>query len=70
MKYKILVTKGKRQWYWKLIHKNGHDVSTSETYSSKFKACQTAFQVFSLFKRGVCKIEVKGGKNGYNKYTR
>jgi len=70
MKCTIVVLKKRKQWYWKLIHRNGHDLATSETYSSRYKACQTAHGVQSLFKRGMCKFEILGGKNGDNKFSR
>ena len=66
----IVVLKKRKQWYWKLIHRNGQDLATSETYSSRYKACQTATGVMSSFKRGECTFQIKGGRNGDNKFSR
>ena len=45
--YKIQVVKGKKQWFWRIVARNGKTLAHSETYSSKGKAVQTAKR-FSL----------------------
>ena len=69
MKYKIVVHKKRKHWYWKLEHRNGHVLASSETYSSRYKACQTAHGVYSDFRKNNCDFIIKGGRNGTNKYT-
>jgi uncharacterized protein YegP (UPF0339 family) len=58
MKYLIEVVKGRTKWRWRLCHKNGHILAHSEDYSSRFKARQTASQLFKQFKRGTCTISL------------
>lgn len=41
----VQVRKGRKHWYWRLLGLNGRILATSEVYSSKRKALQTAEQV-------------------------
>ena len=49
---KVKVLKKTKYWYWQLLNINGNILSSSETYSSKTKAAQTAKNVFNSIKRG------------------
>ncbi len=40
--YEIILVKGRKNWFWRLIARNGKTVAHSETYSSKQKARKTA----------------------------
>lgn len=58
-KYIIKVCKGRRQWFWKTCFVNGKILQTSETYSSKSKAMQSALNNFNSYKRGHAAYEVE-----------
>jgi len=42
---KIVVLKKKKQWYWKIVARNGRSLAHSETYSSLARALKTAIKV-------------------------
>lgn len=56
MKYKIEILQGKGGYYWLLSHRNGNVLASSEIYSSKYKATQTATALGKSFKKGLCKV--------------
>lgn len=58
MTYKIEVVKGKKQWYWRIMHRNGNILAHSETYSSREKAVRTAKNLHQTFKRNTCGFSI------------
>ena len=47
---KVVMKKGKKYWYWKLVAKNGETLAHSESYSSKPKCFKTAKMVADKFR--------------------
>ena len=58
-KYLIQVIKGKKSWFWRTVFANGNKLQTSEMYSSRAKALQSATNNFNSYKRGHAKLEVQ-----------
>ncbi len=61
MKYKrkLVVVRTNAGWHWRECAMNGCIVSSSEKYSSKSKAMQTARVELRLYKVGVCKPNIE-----------
>ncbi len=60
MTYQIEVVKGKKHWYWRIVHRNGNVLAHSETYSSREKAVKTAKNLHASFKRKTCGLVIGG----------
>lgn len=55
MEYQMIVYKKPAGWRWKIVHKNKHILSSSESYSSKRKAKQTAKNFYDkAIRKKVC----------------
>ena len=52
---KIQILKKKKEWYWRIVGRNGKIIAHSETYSSLSKAAKT---VDSFLKQNAIQVEV------------